>query len=303
MTNEDDKQGGSGSPAQNGNNVANVFKVSVKYSPFNREDPEIWFVQLEAQFGLGGITVDGTKYGHLLAALDSVTIKCVRDIVLNPGNENNKYENLKKAIIERLCDSAKSKLDQLLSGLQLGDKKPSQLLREMQSLSDNQINDNIIRNLWLQRLPTNIQEILSTMEDADLNKIAITADKIIEVNKPVGIFGIKNDSHSSTYSQSNHNSRSSEPYADLTKTVHALSERVEQLFKRTRDASKNRNPGSSRSHSPSRTNSLESKTRSSQSTLKHPYCWYHFKFGCNAKKCIKPCSFNQPRDHSNNSEN
>lgn len=90
-------------------NPTNVYRISLKYSPFNRDDPEIWFVQLEAQFGLGGITVDGTKYGHLLAALDSITTKCVRDVILNPGG-NDRYENLKNAIIERLCDSAKSKL-------------------------------------------------------------------------------------------------------------------------------------------------------------------------------------------------
>lgn len=98
----------------------------------------------------------------------------------------------------------------------------------MQALSDNQINDRIMRNLWLQRLPVNIQEILSTMEDADLNKIAITADKILEVNKPVGIFGIKNNSPTS-YLQSTHSSsaNSNEPLSELSKHVHVLSERVE----------------------------------------------------------------------------
>lgn len=55
--------------------------LKLKYTPSNRDDSEIWFGQLEAQFGLGGITVDGTKYVHLFAAFDPIAIKCVRDIV------------------------------------------------------------------------------------------------------------------------------------------------------------------------------------------------------------------------------
>ena len=77
--------------------------------------------------------------------------------------------------------SAKIKLDRLLSGLQLGDKKPSQLLREMQSLATDQISEPVLTNLWLQRLPTHAQEILSCMESAELTKISIAADKILDV--------------------------------------------------------------------------------------------------------------------------
>lgn len=277
--------------------VTNIYKVSIKYSPFNREDPEIWFLQLESQFDLRGITVDGTKYSHLLAALDPETVKCVREKIINP-ERNNKYNSLKAAILERICDSAKIKLDRLLSGLQLGDKRPSQLLREMQALANNQLNDAVLRNLWFQRLPTHSQEILSTMEDASLDKIAITADKILEVNKPAGIFGV-------SYSDpSNSNHRPNDPLGDLTKSVRALSKRVDELFvsqKSCRDKSQTHN---SRSNSRNfRDTRNRSASRSKEQVEKHPNCWYHHKFGQNAQKCLKPCNFSSSSKLPTQSEN
>lgn len=290
MTNKDDPP-----PKNPSGSTTNIYKVSIKYSPFNRDDPEIWFTQLEAQFEIGGISVDATKYGHLIAALDPETVKCVRDKILAPPNVD-KYESLKNSIIERLCDSAKTKLDRLLSGLQLGDRKPSQLLREMESLSVGQITEPVLRNLWLQRLPTHSQEILSCMDDTDLNKLAEAADKILEINKPVGIFAVNSASSSNKSNVENNH---------LVSQINALSNRVEELFSKL-------NPSRSRS----RTDSLapnqnnhrnksgqRSQSRSKEQVKKHPTCWYHYKFGANAQKCQKPCDFGANRSNSQNSEN
>lgn len=288
---DDKSQNNSGSELKNNDsqnlNTTNVFRVSVKYSPFNRDDPEIWFTQLEAQFQLGGITVDGTKYGHLIAALDNETIKCVRDKVLNPP-DNDKYQALKAAIISRLCDSAKIKLDRLLSGLQLGDKKPSQLLREMQALSVGQMNDTVLQNLWLQRLPTQTQQILSCMEDLNLDKLANAADKILEVHRPIDLCHISNSSLSQS---SLHNSTTRE----LKSSIDALSKRFENFLVESRGRSNSKN----RENSNSNNNRQRSKSRSEKQSKQYPSCWYHFKFGVNAQKCIKPCNFktDEPKNY------
>lgn len=271
-------------PQLNVPGTTNVYKVSVKYAPFNRDDPEIWFTQLEAQFQLGGISVDGTMYGHLIAALDQETIKCVRDKVLNPP-ARDKYNSLKSSIIERICDSAKSKLNRLLSGLQLGDKKPSQLLREMQTLADNQMNDAILQNLWLQRFPTHTQEILACMENLSLEKLAAAADKIVEVQKPAEVYGLASSSRSSEPSSS--------ATGDLKKSIDALSRRFENFL---RDHESGNDRSTSRSRSTVRTvdnkiSRQRSKSRSEEQVKLHPNCWYHHKFGSKAKNCIKPCQF------------
>lgn len=266
-------------PGSSNPNLANIFKVSVKYSPFNREDPEIWFTQLEAQFQLAGVTVDGTKYGHLIAALDNETIQCVRDKVLHPPNAN-KYESLKGAITSRICDSEKIKLNKLLSGVQLGDKKPSQLLREMQALSTGQINDAVLQNLWLQRLPTQVQQILTCMENMNLENLSVTADKIIEVSKPIDICSVS--------PLSNLPVNSKNQIGELKSCIDALSKRFDSFVHESRG----RSQAKSTPNSNDRRDDNRSKSRSRKQADLYPNCWYHFKFGSRAKKCIKPCLFN-----------
>lgn len=68
------------------------------------------------QFQLGGIITDNTKYGHLIRALDAETLKYFREKALAPPG-NDKYNSLKLSIIERICDSAKIKIDRLLLGI------------------------------------------------------------------------------------------------------------------------------------------------------------------------------------------
>lgn len=269
--------------------TTNVYKVSIKYAPFNRDDPEIWFTQLEAQFEIGAISTDATKYGHLIAALDPETVKCVRDQILTPS-KNDKYESLKKIIIERLCESAKIKLDRLLSGLQLGDKKPSQLLREMETLSINQVTEPVLRNLWLQRLPTHAQEILSCMDDSNLQKLANAADKIVDVQKPANIYHLKAATRDEDRAQQ----------SNLTTQINVLTKRVEELFghlERSRSKSYRE-----RSQSPRNKESRRQRnsSRSNEQVAKHPNCWYHYKYGDQARRCIKPCSFSQSTTDTEN---
>ncbi|GBO42721.1 hypothetical protein AVEN_136215-1 [Araneus ventricosus] len=65
--------------------------------------------------------------------------------------------------------------------MQLGDKKPSQLLHEMQDLSFGKIEEYVLRMLWFQRLPITTQQILSASTDK-LASLALAADKIAEVS-------------------------------------------------------------------------------------------------------------------------
>ncbi|GFY42299.1 uncharacterized protein TNIN_214911 [Trichonephila inaurata madagascariensis] len=64
--------------------------------------------------------------------------------------------------------------------MELGDRRPSDLLRQMKSLAGSSISDELIKSLWLQRLPQQTQAIFSTSKDT-LNNIAEMADKIISV--------------------------------------------------------------------------------------------------------------------------
>ncbi|GFU27760.1 uncharacterized protein NPIL_495341 [Nephila pilipes] len=156
-----------------------INRVAVKPPIFWRNKPKLWFLQLEAQFANSGILQDATKYNIVVAALDENVSDFVVDILSNPP-ENEKYDTLKKALLNRLTDTEESRLKKLLTDLELGDKRPSDLLRQMKSLAGNSISDEIIKSLWLQRLPQQTQAILTISNDT-LDKIAEMADKIIAV--------------------------------------------------------------------------------------------------------------------------
>ncbi|GFQ96066.1 hypothetical protein TNCT_579691 [Trichonephila clavata] len=62
----------------------------------------------------------------------------------------------------------------------LGDRWPSQLLQEIRTLASRKITEDVLKVLWLQRLPVAMLQILSICNE-DLTGLTKVADKIFEV--------------------------------------------------------------------------------------------------------------------------
>lgn len=82
----------------------------------------------------------------------------------------NAYDHLKATILARTTESESSRLRQLLNAQELGDRRPTQLLHRMRQLlgmRSSEAHNNILRELFVQRLPaifitkayTNISEV------------------------------------------------------------------------------------------------------------------------------------------------
>ncbi|GBN41052.1 hypothetical protein AVEN_118514-1 [Araneus ventricosus] len=104
-----------------------------------------------------------TKFHAVVAALNSNILSCVRGIVRNPPLENA-YIALKDWVLQQFAQSSSARLNLLLKDLQLGDKRPSHLLGEMRNLAPAKMEDDILQTLGLQRLPANLQQILSVVK-------------------------------------------------------------------------------------------------------------------------------------------
>lgn len=65
---------------------------SVKIPEFWKNDPNMWFVQAEAQFYLVRITQDETKFWHIVARIDQSVICHITDLVNTPS-VINKYQS------------------------------------------------------------------------------------------------------------------------------------------------------------------------------------------------------------------
>jgi hypothetical protein len=69
----------------------------------------------------------------------------VSEIVRDPTTRT--YTALKSAIMKRFAQTGEDRLNRILVTHEMGDKTPSQLLREIQRLADDDVHESIIRSL------------------------------------------------------------------------------------------------------------------------------------------------------------
>lgn len=264
-------------------NETPLASVSLKLPPFWPHDPALWFCQVEAQFTTRGIKTQQTKYAYVVSSLQSEVAAEVRDLLLTPP-QVNPYDTIKKELIRRTSESEQKRLHQLLTSEELGDRKPSQLLRRMrQLLGDRTLEVSILRQLFLQRLPVNAQLVLaSTSESVDIDQLASIADKILEVNTPT-VSSIATAPSVSTVSE----------MQQLRGLISELSAQVAALKTEVRQRS--------RSRGRTRNNSTNQQTVGDANSNLSGLCWYHQTYGSDAQRCRPPCNFSIPVNDSNNS--
>ena len=248
-----------------------VSAVTIKLPPFWPTDPAVWFLQVEAQFSLKGIVQQRTRFDHVIAVLAPEVATEVRDLILNPPDDTP-YDHLKAALIKRTEASEQRKLQQLLTAEELGDRKPSQLLRRMQQLLGDAgppPEGSFVHQLFLQRMPPSVRMVLASASTTlTLPQLAVMADRILEVANPPTVAPVT----------------SPQPTMDLQQLSDQLSRLISVLdttVKRTTE------PQDRSSRSSSRATSRRQSRASSPAGV----CWYHRKFGDRAKRCRQPCIY------------
>lgn len=86
---------------------------NLKIPPFWRENPALWFGQVEASFALANITSDTTRFRHIITQLDPQTLPALSDLILNPPTAN-RYQAIKTRIMNSFAETSESKLRKLL---------------------------------------------------------------------------------------------------------------------------------------------------------------------------------------------
>ncbi|XP_064488511.1 uncharacterized protein LOC135400609 [Ornithodoros turicata] len=163
-----------------------VSSIAVKLPPYWDRIPSTWFIQAEAKFHLAGISSQRTKFYHVIAALSPSAAEEVFDIIASPPADDP-YDSLKNALLKRTSPSDRARLQQLLSSEELRDRRPSQLLRRMWQLhgeGTDATTQNFLRELFLQRLPRNVQTVLATASKLSIDELASLVDAVMEVAAP-----------------------------------------------------------------------------------------------------------------------
>ena len=107
--------------------------VSVKVPAFWPDSAEAWFVQVEAQFALKGVTTSLMKFYYCVSSFNQETANQVLDLIKSPPS-SEPYEALKKRLL-RLFALDDFQRYEAISSLPLsGDMKPSKLMSSMLAL-------------------------------------------------------------------------------------------------------------------------------------------------------------------------
>lgn len=241
---------------------------AVKIPIYNYSDPALWFYMCESTFELGipkAITDSKTKYNYIVANIPPEAASTVRDVITKP-DATDPYQHIKTELIKRSGESSQREIRKLLTGEQLGDRKPSELLRGMQRRAEaHKVPDELMLELFLQQLPTSVQSILAAISPMTIEKAAEVADRVMEVT-PMQVSAFSVTSVDSIENR-------------LLEEIKKLNLRVDEL---SRGTGRDRSRGNS-----------ARRSRSKSQTKKFDTCWYHYKFGENAQKCTPPCKFSK----------
>ena len=301
------------------NNVqqAVVNHKTPSLGPFNHENPKLWLELAEMAFTISGEYTDEQKNYFVLSTLPSPLVNDVYDFIKRDADNRPSYIDLKNFIIQHTSIPTQEKIKQLLNDAYLGDRKPTQFLRHLKDLvgNPNDANSDIVRSIFLQRLPVNISMIIAPHPNLTLDQLAIMADNIqsqMDCSRPTAMANRK--------SERRHDFNADDIF-DLTASINSLkletqntADTNKQLItamqnqltnfittannaiselKREVDYLRERNRFS-RSRSRDRSFSRD-RTQQSQNGL----CFYHNRFGNNARACQNPCNFYNQSNNQN----
>ncbi|KAL4718115.1 hypothetical protein ACJJTC_004103 [Scirpophaga incertulas] len=231
-----------------------INRVSIRTPPFCKDRPSLWFSSLEAQFHINGITQEVTKYHFAISHLD---MECIRESPM------------------------RRKLGVLLESEPIGDRKPSSFLRHLRSLAGPCFPEQLLKTIWLNRLPRHVQLILASWKEQTLEDLWDLADQLMEIT-----FHTPPAPVTFEVSSSQAAAPTAADFQDLNRKVEELTRAVAALTAagpsggahhlHCHATSRRRNRSHSRSRSRSRNMQL---------------CWYHARFASKARKCEQPCQW------------
>lgn len=249
------------SPSKSGSNSnleAAAISLMGKIPEFWQDQAKLWFAQFEAVISPQK-QGDETKYNLVVAKLNKEEIHEVSDIILSPPAED-KYGCIKQRLISRYEESELKKFQRLIN-TEIGDQKPSQLLRKMKEIRPTHVSDETIKLFWFQQLPTSVRAILSVTNTSDLGKLSEIADSIMENLNATEINSV--NSHEQ----------------QVLRKVEQVSDQIERL----------EHDVSALSHQ--RRKQYFARNAGAWATPHRQLCKYHAKFKQKAYRCEKPCSW------------
>ncbi|XP_046972350.1 uncharacterized protein LOC124539072 [Vanessa cardui] len=257
--------------------------LSMRIPPFWRENPRLWYLSFEAATEeLKRTQAQLTQM--VLVQLEKADIEQISDILFNVPKEQQ-YQAIKERLISVYEESDSRQFQKLLAEMELGDQKPTQLLRRMRHLARDKVSDSTLRMMWTKLLPAHVRSVLAVSETfsskTTLEELALLADKMMEQTQEVAAVSTQPSTIQSPMLSTNQTDTQF-----LINEIRKLSLEIAELKARpnTRPPyNYHRQRFRSRQRSSSRSRTCEESSS--------PYCYYHRRSGSQARRCTTPCSY------------
>ena len=283
----------------------NLYNPNSKiFRDFDKNMPCVWFTLFESKMEQYQILADEHRRNALASCLPNDVLVIVHDLLLN----HSSYQSIKQRLIQWFEPDLGSRVSELLSYSVITDEKPSQFLLTLRTkLAKSDMSANMIRELFIAKMPEHLRNNLIAMANVTLDELAITADKMVLNSKSQranqSLYAIKQSNENSVVNLSQ--------ASDVSSQIKEMENKLNNLLKLVQN---NNAPHSSKgnqsnyyvmkpyqnSQSKRLLNKQPDSYRANQPshTLKNNFCWYHQNFGSRARKCLSPCSYvsgNEPR--------
>ncbi|XP_025407576.1 uncharacterized protein LOC112681544 [Sipha flava] len=230
----------------------------VKLPGFWKQSPQYWFTHAESVFANHRIGSRIQRVNHVVGALDEEGVRTIGDLLDNDVT----YEGIKNRLIEAYDLPRSTRFRDIIRPGCIGDRRPSQLLRDMRIALPAEIGEEALRQFWLQKLPASVLPVVAGL-DGPLDMLATRADRVLEA--------IPQDMEALEITHGRIN--------ELANSVAQLSVQMATL---TRMLQAN----NARRRSPEKHTSSPPPPISTDTGV----CYYHKTYGKSARNCRSPCS-------------
>lgn len=261
--------------------------------PFVENHPNIWIIQLDLYFARAKISDETLRFQTAASLLPPHHVMEFIDMIRQPPA--NAYSKLCEALQARLGTTTEEKLRSLLESQELGDQRPTQLLRHMQEITSPYLKEGdspLVRQIFLKAMPPAVAPFLQFLPaDSSLETLAGTADRVISAipRANAAINAVQQSANGCDCPQA---LRNKEELSGIKQQLNDIQRMLSRMSHRDRSSSRarpaQRQQSTQRRNSPAAPKTSENQPANSDRKL----CWYHHKFGENARSCVKPCAYN-----------
>lgn len=249
--------------------LMHVAAATVKMPKLITSEVTTWFFQLEATFKRAKITSDATKFEYLTTFIDDQkAYRILGPIIRQDPFPPDAFVQAKKRLIAEFSDTKEVNLKKLLKGRIDTSVKPSQMLGQLRDLNEYNLSEEVLKTIFLECLPERANEILTLVDDKDIDTLAALADKLAPQSSFPQAFAA-----------------SSKPHVEaVVDPIASLSSKLDQLItimsKRT---------GKKKRNARSRSRNGDNENRNKPAD-RPDLCWAHTKFPNNPHWCKSWCS-------------